>query len=156
MVTWTGADTMNSLEVVALLDEELPAELHLRVGNEFSILVELPDGSAVEGSGQDFFEALCEVRRTLELGGRRLLCAGARRNVYPSAMQRQWTQGRRAYVLGGVPKGEKPPVVDIFWPAGAEDVVSVEEQHVWYIRWLRPLAARSSNSVLTPRHPSDE
>ena len=125
---------MDSIEVE--LQGGGSAALELRVGSEFSILARLPDGANAQGAGEDLFEALCELRTILESSGQRLLCAGARRDVHPSSMQRQAAQGRRAYALGGVPKGEKPPVVDIFDPAEATDVVSVEVQRAWYGQWL--------------------
>ena len=39
-------------------------------------------------SGADLFDALIALRRRLEDLGCRLLCAGARRDVYPSGMSR--------------------------------------------------------------------
>jgi hypothetical protein len=126
---------MNSVNV-KILGAAQPASLELRMSGESYILARLPDGESVEGTGEDFFEALDDLRMTLEARGRHLLCAGARKDVHPSSMQRQAEQGRRAYALGGIPKGEKPPVVGIFDPAGAADVVSVEVQRDWYEKWL--------------------
>ncbi|WP_051433185.1 hypothetical protein [Promicromonospora kroppenstedtii] len=127
--------SMKSTEV-ALLGEQRPATLTLRTGVDCLISAELPGGTTIDGSGGDFYEALRELRLIVESSGRLLLCAGSRRDVHPSAMQRQWTQGRRAYALGGVFKGEKAPVVDIFDPIDVADVVSVEAQQAWYSEWL--------------------
>jgi hypothetical protein len=127
---------MNSVDVELLGEGRLATfELHTD-GGECHVLAKLPDGTDVRGAGEDYFEALCDLRATLETRGRRLLCAGARMDVHPSSMARQLVLGRRAYVLGGLPKGEKPPVVDIFDPAEAVDVVSVEVQRDWYKQWL--------------------
>ena len=100
-------------------------------------LVEVQAGDVTStGVGPDLFEALAQARCDLESHDVQLGCNGARRNVFPSAMQRQATQGRRAYVLTIPRTAAKPPVVDIF--AAAPDLsalATVEEQRAWFDRW---------------------
>lgn len=88
------------------------------------------------GEAPDLFEALVRARRGLETQDVLLDCNGARRDVFPSAMQRQATEGRRAYVLTIPRTTKRPPVVDIF--AAAPDLsalATVDEQRAWFDRW---------------------
>jgi len=89
------------------------------------------------GEGSDLFEALVEARRGLEQDGLLLACNGCRRDVYPSAMQRQAAHGRRAYVLTMPRTTTKPPTVDIFEPVPDDTaVVTVAEQRLAFDQWL--------------------
>jgi hypothetical protein len=48
---------------------------------------------------RDLFEALADLRQSLEEQGIRLFCNGARTDVWPSGMSRSMSGGRKAYVL---------------------------------------------------------
>src|SRR5262245_49843115 len=50
-----------------------------------------------EDSGYDYFNALQKIRRRLEPEAIKVVCYGASRNVYPSAMSSQMSEGRMAY-----------------------------------------------------------
>ncbi|WP_225726954.1 MULTISPECIES: hypothetical protein [unclassified Nocardia] len=100
----------------------------LRLGEPSVARVELV-GHGVFGSGDDdHLSCLVAVREYLEERGRLLCCQGARPDVWPSGMLRQFENGRRAYVLDRDRRGAELEVVDIFAPAPAEMVVSVLEQ----------------------------
>ena len=89
---------------------------------------------AADGSGGDYFDALCELRRRLEEAGWRLAVQGARVDVYPSAMGRD-AGGRRAYLLR---HGRRPAIddlVDVFAPADAGFVGTVEDQRRYFDAW---------------------
>ncbi|MFQ6225770.1 hypothetical protein [Nocardia sp. NPDC002869] len=100
----------------------------LRPGELSVTRVELV-GQGVFGSvDDDYLSRLLAVREYLEERGQLLCCQGARPDVWPSGMLRQFDNGRRAYVLGHDQRGDELETVDIFAPAPAEMVVSVAEQ----------------------------
>jgi hypothetical protein len=68
------------------------------------------------------------IRRHLEAKGRLLCCQGARADVWPSGLLRQFTDGRCAYVLERDRGGRPLEEVDIFSPAPAQLVVTVAAQ----------------------------
>jgi hypothetical protein len=84
----------------------------------------------------DLFEALRGIRKELERTGCRILCAGARRDVYPSGMSRSMSGGRKAYVNRMGAKPTPTDVVDIFDEAEASFVGSVDEQLEFHRRWM--------------------
>ena len=97
-------------------------------------------GGGFEGQefeGDDLFGAMTALRRKLEKRGISLQCAGARKDVYPSGMSRSMGSARNAYVttLG------EPAIflVDIFDPAGAEQVGTVSEQKQHREKWAASL-----------------
>jgi hypothetical protein len=103
--------------------------------------------TASSGRGPDLFEALAAARRELEAHDILLGCNGARRDVHPSAMQRQAGWARRAYVLIMPRTGEKLQVVDIF--AAAPDLsllATVDAQQAWYEQWRESGRAREAHS----------
>lgn len=87
--------------------------------------------------GSDLFDALMILRKHLERSGFRLLCAGARRDTYPSGMARSMGGGRKAYVF----ELSKPAteLVDIFAEARPEQVGSVDEQQLFWQQWMTSL-----------------
>jgi len=87
--------------------------------------------------GDDLFSALIALRRELEPSGGRLLCAGSRRDVYPSGMSRSMGSARQAYLIK---LGEPATVlVDIFDRADARDVGTIDEQSAYKTRWATSL-----------------
>ena len=95
-------------------------------------------GITLDGTGEDFFEALCRVREQLEPSGRQLLCYGASLDVFPSGMTRDMGVGLRAYRLKmGVNSGPDD-LVEIL--ATGPDILpaTVKQQEAYYRRWLRP------------------
>jgi hypothetical protein len=101
-------------------------EVTLRLGDSGSARVELNDqGVVVEVHGDDYLDCLMQIRERLEADGRLLCCQGARADVWPSGMLRQFSDGRQAYVLDR----EQPSLmVDVFAPADPAQVVSISRQ----------------------------
>src|SRR5215469_4207623 len=94
-----------------------------------------PDLPKREFRARDLFEALIMLRRHLESSGQKILCAGARFDVFPSGMSRSMGGGRKAYVTRlGLP-GQLNDIVDILSPAPPESVGSIEEQADFHQRW---------------------
>ncbi len=96
------------------------------------------DGVVASGAATDLFEALAQVRRALERDGITLVVNGARRDVFPSAMLRQTSQGRKAYVLTLPRSTMRPVAVDIFETASPDaQLATVDEQRAWHDHWAR-------------------
>jgi len=94
------------------------------------------ESPAIEAQASDLFETLCLIRRQLEDQGVRLCCAGARRDVWPSGMQRDMGQGLVAYVLTLPRVTERPATVRIFEPAARDVVATVDEQREFAQSWM--------------------
>jgi hypothetical protein len=100
------------------VQSEHPAVLVARLGDEKS----------GQYAGVDLFDCLLSLRENLESRGFLLCCQGARKNVSPSGMTRQMTNGRLAYVLLPDRQVSDDDLVDIFAPAACRDVASIAEQ----------------------------
>lgn len=89
--------------------------------------------------GDDLFDAQISLRKEVEAMGCRLLCVGARSDVYPSGMSRSMSGGRTAYVnrLGAFPT--KDDLVDIFAYAAPDVVGSIEQQRNFHAQWVGSL-----------------
>jgi hypothetical protein len=90
-------------------------------------------------SGEDFFEALKQLRQELEKTGALLHCFGASENVYPSGMQRSMGPAVLAYKMRlGSPTSRQ----DIVSISEADETVvpaTVEQQERFNRRWLDSL-----------------
>ncbi|HEY5723947.1 MAG TPA: hypothetical protein VIT45_16680 [Allosphingosinicella sp.] len=87
-----------------------------------------------EFTGRDLFQAMIALRRELDASGKKLLCAGARRDVFPSGMARSMGSARKAYVMK---LGEPATIlVDIFEPAHADQIATVDEQQRFREQWI--------------------
>lgn len=82
----------------------------------------------IEGAGQDALDCLLNTRRQLEEHGILLCCMGARPDVWPSGMLRDWSDGREAYLHREGVQVTEDDVVGIFDPADPADIGTVEEQ----------------------------
>ncbi|WP_395780906.1 hypothetical protein [Aquidulcibacter sp.] len=92
-------------------------------------------GRIIEGN--DLFDALINLRKELEGKGVRLLCAGARRDAFPSGMARSMGGARKAYIfeLGK----SATELVDIFADAVPDQVCTVDEQQRLRQQWIASL-----------------
>jgi hypothetical protein len=68
-------------------------------GDDAFRLTLISAGGHWAASGNDLFEALCNLRLELEKAGVRLCVAGARTDVYPSGVAREMGLGQVAYIL---------------------------------------------------------
>lgn len=89
------------------------------------------------GEGADYFEALQQLRKRFERKNIELLCLGARKDVWPSAMSRDMGKGVKAYVCSLEKSSSE--LVNIF--AGDKHMIysSVEEQVEYHKRWFASL-----------------
>ena len=84
----------------------------------------------------DCFSALIEARKALEKSGIIPLVMGAHRRVYPSPMQLDMGDGRKAYLQEMGRRTRMSDCVDIFDPCNREDVASVAEQEQYHTSWI--------------------
>jgi len=90
-----------------------------------------------EFEATDLFEALKALRLVLEGMEAQLLCAGARLDVFPSAMARDMGGARRAYITRpGSPASE---LIDILDDASPDLVASVGDQKTFHEKWFLSL-----------------
>jgi hypothetical protein len=94
------------------------------------------DESEIEASDRDFFEAFCRVREQLEKVGLHPLCYGAGRNVYPSGMCRDMSDGLKAYRMRMGRMAGMVDLVSIFDSGPDVDPASVKAQKEFFDRWL--------------------
>jgi hypothetical protein len=105
-----------------------------------------------EASESDLFEAMIKLRLWLEAQGYKLLCNGARLDVYPSRMARQMGAGFRAYKMTMGRPAEMNDRVKILDPAPADTIATVAEQKLFYENWLNSIAeaAKAREQEITP------
>jgi len=88
----------------------------------------------LEKTGVNYFSALIEIRKELDAKSIKLLCWGSRKDVWPSPTQNDWVVGLLAnsHIMqeqaDNDDKKLKGITGNIFAPALAEDVCTVEEQ----------------------------
>jgi len=116
--------------------------IYASVEPPWRIALEMRDMEHHEFEGADLFEALVKLRRELEMGGSRILCAGSRVDVFPSGMSRSMGGGRRAYVTRlGAPATQ---AVDILDSAEPESVGTIEEQRGFHAAWVASLSSQEA------------
>jgi hypothetical protein len=90
------------------------------------------DEYAVEA--KDLFDGLILLRNELEKSGKKILCNGARKNVWPSGMSRSMGGGRKAYLMEIGCRARE--LVNIFDYAPPELIVSTKEQEEFSTHWF--------------------
>ena len=115
-----------------LLDEDADAE-------ECRLILQYQD-TDLPAVGDDYFEAMCRIRKHLEPVGWLPLCYGASRHVYPSGMARNMgCRGLKAYKLRIGCHASSKDLVGIFDVGPDIEPATVTEQAEFYEGWLRSL-----------------
>jgi hypothetical protein len=98
-------------------------------------------GLTLDAEADDFFEALCEIRVSLEKERLIPFCYGASLNVYLSGMSRDMGQGLKAYKLQAGKPALTKDLVLIF--SEGSDVIPayVTPQKEFFEEWLKGLGA---------------
>jgi hypothetical protein len=96
-------------------------------------------GKEITACEDDFFAALCTIRKQLESVELQPLCYGASRNVFPSRMSRDMGGGLKAYQLKRGNHAQMKDLVFIFDSGPDIDPASVAEQEAYYNQWLESL-----------------
>lgn len=87
-------------------------------------------------TGPDMFEALVRLRRQLEPEGIMVAVQGARRDTFPSGMQRDMAGGQTVYVLTPGRKGSSEATEDTLADAPIDQLATVDDQHAHWQAWL--------------------
>ena len=129
---------MEVIRTKLLLPDHIEVEASLRIGeaNVHGLVLVVPGDRNVEATGVDLFDSLRNLRATLEEDGIRILCAGARADVYPSGMSRTMSDGRKAYTLKLGLVAQRNDLVDIFSYASPREVGTVAEQRRFHEQWI--------------------
>ena len=85
----------------------------------------------------DYFESFTIIRKRLAKRSILPICYGASRNIWPSGMARDMTEGLAAYKLRMGSPGEE--MVHIFDRGPDVDAVAPEEQKAFSEAWLKSL-----------------
>jgi hypothetical protein len=88
-----------------------------------------------------YFDALIELRKEFEPLQIKVLCYGARKDVWASGMQRDMGAGLTAYLLSAKGEGRKPEQ-SIFDYAPPETIGTVDEQRKYHEDWLNTKRAQ--------------
>lgn len=105
--------------------------------DEDVVMIEITvDEQKFSSKNDNFFLALQDMRIELERNRIQIICNGAARNIYPSAMQMSMGVGRKAYKLYKGQQARMVDVVDIFECDESLDFVSVEQQSKFYGEWI--------------------
>lgn len=108
--------------------------------NEDNIKLELHyRGNKIESSSENYFDALTNIREVLEKDDIQILCKGANRNVYPSAMQLNMGTVRSAYTLTINNQARQKDLVNIFDSSNITECVSIDEQKEYFNLWIKSL-----------------
>ncbi|MEI5908232.1 hypothetical protein WAK64_14330 [Bacillus spongiae] len=108
--------------------------------DENFVLIEMElSGRCLSYKDENCFDALKQLRETLEEKQIQILCNGAALNVYPSTMGLSMGVGRLAYKLTRGKQAKTEDLVDIFDFDEAFTFVSIYEQNHFYDEWLKSL-----------------
>jgi len=91
----------------------------------------------ISKQADDFFSALCLIRKELEKENIHVICNGASKDVFPSPMIRDMGDGDQAYRLTLGKPANMDDLVNIFEVDRANYIESsVDEQEQYYETWL--------------------
>lgn len=126
------------------LKEILTGEIYLYdedIDNLENVRIELNyNNKKIKCTEENYFETLIKIRENLEKEGLQMICKGAHRKVYPSAMQLSMGNGRKAYLLELKKTAKLEDIVDIFDKTdNIEECVSVNEQKNYFEEWAKSL-----------------
>jgi hypothetical protein len=103
--------------------------------------IEIAEGpnTGLRGEGGDLFDALRDLRAKLDPLGCKLLCNGARRDVWPSGMARDMGHARKAYITRAGHSTTMADLVDIFEYSEPGLIGTVEDQERYRSAWIESL-----------------
>ena len=119
----------NMITKELLIIEDLPEEPDL-------IILKIKIGDkCIRCSHDNYFSALIDVRKHLEKENIQIMCNGAAKNVYPSAMQFDMGNTRKAYKLYLAQSPKMADMVDIFEYEEGLEFVSIDKQIQFFNQW---------------------
>lgn len=94
------------------------------------------EGIKYSGESDNHFEALIELRKGLEMDEIQIMCNGAGKNIYPSPMQFDFGNTRKAYKKYLGQQAKISDLIDIFGYDGGIEFVSIDEQLEFERVWV--------------------
>jgi len=94
------------------------------------------EGIKYSGESDNHFEALIELRKGLEMDEIQIMCNGAGSNIYPSPMQFDFGNTRKAYKKYLGQQAKISDLIDIFGYDGGIEFVSIDEQLEFERVWV--------------------
>ncbi|MGE7219242.1 hypothetical protein ACQKJC_22425 [Priestia koreensis] len=119
-----------------LTEEQLEIYEEAPDDEDFVLLKMNLGGDFLSFKSESCFEALEQLRQSLEEKHIQILCNGAALNVYPSPMALSMGVGRLAYRLINGKQAKTEDMVDIFDCDDHYSFVSIAEQRNFYKDWL--------------------
>lgn len=116
-----------------------PATFNCSNQSPWRLSLSLSSGAELSEEAADLFECLINLRTRLAEQGAVILCAGARKNVFPSSMARDMGGGRLAYRLTLGQQAKRDDLIDILASVSADQIADVGEQRAFYDQWLASL-----------------
>ena len=115
------------------------AELHLLTSPKRDCCLRLlhNEKQLAESNDSDYFSCFINIRNQLK--NIIFLCKGAKRNVFPSAMQRDMGLGKVAYETTLGKQGLPEKIVHIFDFENKDVDVTPEEQRAYHLKWFESL-----------------
>ena len=101
------------------------------------------NGQEISSVDDDYFSAMCAIRRVLEQEGALPCCYGASKNVYPSGMSRDMGAGVYAYKLTLGSPAKQADLVSIFDTGPDVVPATVAEQEDFFKRWSQSFGRRA-------------
>jgi hypothetical protein len=124
-----GSFTEELLEIY----EEVPDD------EDFVMLKMKLSDKVLSFKSENCFDALVQLRKSLEQRNIQIQCNGAALNVYPSTMALSMGVGRLAYKLHLGRQAKMKDLVDIFDYDEELEFVTIDEQLNFYEDWLKSL-----------------
>lgn len=114
----------------------IPSDPRYRMNARYRMTAVVDGEPQVDVEAFDLFEALRLIRLQLEAKDLLLCCAGARRDVWASGMQRDMGMGLMAYVLTFPRTADRLAQVSIFDQASPDLLATVGEQEQFARSWF--------------------
>lgn len=101
----------------------------------YQVELKMKDNS-FSAEGENYFDALINLRKKLELKNVKLLCKGCSRFVYPSPMILSMGDAMQAYELVLGEQARSKNIVNIFEPCIYDEYATIDEQCAYYEKWI--------------------
>ena len=112
-------------------------------GDEDSVILEIDiNSNNFSGQSNNDFDALKELRKCLEKEKIQIMCNGAGRNVYPSPMQFDFGNTRKAYKKYLGQQARMSDLIDIFDYEDDLEFVSIDEQLKFQNKWSNSISKK--------------
>lgn len=132
---------MEHYKIILVSDTRSPqiGAVRLHEDSDDSLIELSIDGSAVSGTGDDFFEAFCRIREQLEPLGLQPQCYAAHLSAFPSGMSRSMGGGVQLYRLTLGKQAHMDDLVHMFDTADDVEPASVADQREFFNKWIGSL-----------------